>query len=160
MRTAPRHESSPGKSKLLSPSTKAWGESAERFYVAKQNVAWRNINQPLNVITKGKNKTKEKMGFFDCLVWGYSFLLPLQYLWSNFSYNIRLSYILLSNHWEKMFFYSAIITQILLTKTLKQNKIAIRRETLFDLLPKQNSSDKILVLYTIYHIHQNYMKCS
>lgn len=69
LRAAPRHQSSPGKSKLLSPCTKARGEFAERFYAAQQNVAWRSINQPLNVSTKGKNKTQKENGFLWLFGW-------------------------------------------------------------------------------------------
>lgn len=81
------------------------GESLQKDFM-QLNKTWPDaalINHWMSA-PRGRTKPKKKMGFFDCLVGGYSFLLPSHYLWSNFSYNTSLSYILLSKHWEKMFF--------------------------------------------------------
>lgn len=81
------------------------GESLQKDFM-QLNKTWPDaalINHWMSA-PRGRTKPRKKMGFFDCLVGGYSFLLPSHYLWSNFSYNTSLSYILLSKHWEKMFF--------------------------------------------------------
>lgn len=68
------------------------GESSQKDFM-ELNQAWPDttlINHWVSSL-RDRIKPKKKMGFFDCLVWGYAFLLPFQYLWSNFSYSIRLS---------------------------------------------------------------------